>query len=481
MDRVIERSLLGKLAGGVVGVALAAGLAPSAVAGGLASGASSSAGFVVVSSTPTHTVVLRDGRELTIELIEEDDDRVIANVVVGGISAPQTFAKSDILALTPVDASDFVKKDTMSDVPNRVYVARLPGQFGSDVTKVSLKRIIDDAKSRNATHVVLYCDMDWLQAPFVLDERHDDEHNFESFFQAEQMIPVIAEDVTNPNQSSELPEVYFWVNRAMGGMAFLPMTTRNVFFTSSGAMGGIGDLDSIFEGEEQAFAKKQQGLRRTAVEGWLLSGGHHAEIGKAMMRQGYVLSYRLRNGKVDFLEDYPESDPTGGWTLLTDDGEGDNKDTDAEIVRQQGNDTLTLRADVARRLGFSLGTFDDIEGILEHLGIEESSVVLDDKDDDGFADQADRIFQTYRDGLERARRDYQETQRELAEAETLARRIQKLRELISILDRYPEVLDPQGGLRSNLRLQIEEARNEQRLRGQQDRNRRGTNRRNGGG
>lgn len=464
-----NRSSTARLAGGLLGLSLTIGGASAANAGMT---------LETALQAPTHTIVLRDGRELTIEILEEHEDHVIANVVVAGISAQRTFSRSDILVMTELDPSSLIQEEE-PEYGNRIYVARLPGQFGLDITTVSIQRLLDDAMKKDATHVVFYTDMDWLQAPFVLAERHDDDHNFETFFQAEQMMPIVAPHITHPNRKSELPEIIFWVNRAMGGMSFLPMTSQNVFFTSDGAMGGIGNLDAIFAGEELAFAKKQQGLRRTAVEGWLLAGGHDAEIGKAMMRKGYVLSYRIRGGEVEYLEDYPSADAAGGWTLLTDDGEGDNEDTDAEIVRQQGNDTLTLRSRVAEQIGFSQGTFDDINDITDHLGISEDATILDDGDDDGFADRATAILDRYREGIERSRRDYLAALRELGEADTPGRRIQKLRELIAILDRYPEVFDPNGQLRSNWRLQIEQARNEQRLRGT---NRdRGTNRRGNGG
>lgn len=448
--------LFGALAGAVL---VAAGLAD------LPGGVRAESAESVRLTDPTHTLVLRDGRELAIRLIEQTEDTLVAEVIVGGITAEQTYAMADVLTMIPLETgpSD-AKTDSASDADYRVYAARLPGQFGFDITHVSIQKILKDAAKRDANVVVLYLDNDWLQAPFVLAERHDDEHNFDrSFFQVQSTMPVVTKGFENEDVWEERPQVVFWVNRAMGGLSFLPMTTTEVFFTEDGAMGGIGDLDSIFEGEADAFAKKQQGLRRTEVEGWLLEGGHHAEVGRAMMRERYVLSYRVRRGNVEFLEDYPSADPDGGWTLLTDDGEGDNEDTDAQIVRKQGNDTLTLRSEVALQLGFSRGTVDEIEDLLFELGIDETSIILDDQDGDGFSDRSVRIMDSYHDGVEQAQRDYQRAERDLAEINNPARRIAHLRKMISIIERYPEVWDPQEGLRINLRLQIEGLRNQIRL------------------
>lgn len=445
----------------VAGLACASGFASGeavSVAGSLSA---------VTLDDPTHQLVLRDGRTIGVRIVEELENEILVEVVLNGISARRSYARSEILSIQAL-GGDAVGGDDVDagEAEHRVYVANLVGDFGRDITATSMDRVMKDAAKSGANVVVLYLNSEWKQADFVLAERFDDFAEFDQFFAAERFLGTLQDDVRDTEVWPEAPRVVFWVHRAMGGLAFLPMTTRDVFFTSDGQMGGIGNLDQLFDNQKEAFFKKQQGLRRTAVEGWLIEAGHNPIVGNAMMQRSLVLSYRIKNGKAEFLRNYPETDPGGGWTLLTDDGEDDREDTDAQIVRKQGNDVLTLRAPTALTLGFSKGTVDETEDLLFELGIFEDGVILNDEDGDGFTDSADRVVAGWSNGLQETIRRYQRMSRDLQQLDgpnALSRRINMLQRIIALIRPYKEVLDPGDQLLVNLNLQIEQLRNQRQL------------------
>lgn len=442
----------------------------SIVAGGImpataALGAGTASFGELLNDPATHELVLRDGRTLQVRLLEERDEDIVVEVVLSGIRARQTFARADILAFEPLggvpDASS--EQERLASARHRVYVADLEGDFGREITPTSFGRVMRDASNHEANVIVLHLDGDWKQVDYALLDRYDDDGNFDQFFQAQRFLPAIREDLNDKNRWPERPQVVFWISNAMQGLAFLPMATPDIYFTPDGRMGGIGNLDEISADEDPALAAKFQSARRAIMDGWMLEGGHDPVIAQAMSRQSTVLSYRVRNGKVEFLRDYPESDAGGGWTLLTDDGLDEREDTDAQIVRNQGNDVLTLRADIAKQIGFSAGTASDTSELLQLMGMGESAVVLDDRDKDGFTDSADRVIEGWTRGIDETAKLIRRVNTDLAETNEPARRLVLLRRLLAIYEAYGDVFDPNEQRRIDIGLQIEEIRNAERL------------------
>ena len=195
---------------------------------------------------------------------------------------------------------------------------------------------------------------------------------------------------------------------------------------------------------------------------------------RAMVKKSMVLSYRIENGKPVYLEG---EEP--GWTLLTDDGKDERQDTDSDLVRGLGNDSLTLNADLAYKLQLSKGTADTLDDLLLQMGIEDRAYVMNDEDSNDLTDAAERELNDWSTGIERAdqklrrlRFDLDNVQvREVrndpdgSKARNAARgqRTKLINEAIALLNKYGEVLDPGEQFRVQLELMRQQIENEKRL------------------
>ena len=148
-----------------------------------------------------------------------------------------------------------------------------------------------------------------------------------------------------------------------------------------------------------------------------------------------------------------------------------------DVVRLRGNDTLTLDADTAFKIGFSKGTADTMDDLLFELGIEDRAWIIDDEDDDGFTDSAGRVGKTWSRGLTSALRTLQNIDRDIAsirvpqnadgergQAIVEAQTLKILRRAIRLLNQYAEVFDPNEAWRVDLELRIQQIENEIRRR-----------------
>jgi hypothetical protein len=229
----------------------------------------------------------------------------------------------------------------------------------------------------------------------------------------------------------------------MGGAAFLPLSCPNIYFHSEGKMGGIGHVEDTVKSGDQVVKEKLIGARLGHVRGMANKGGYDARIVLAMARTEYVLSYRMVGGKPEFLERMPASPDE---FLLTDDGQGANEDTDEQLARSEGNDNLTLKADLALKLGISKGTVDSYDDLMFQMGLARNNVQIKPKQD---------FMKQWREGLASAKRQLRKLWltdfREVAvkdpggfQERTAARGRRKaiLNEIQTIEKRYEEALNP---------------------------------------
>jgi hypothetical protein len=180
-----------------------------------------------------------------------------------------------------------------------------------------------------------------------------------------------------------------------------------------------------------------------------------------------------------------------GWTLLSDDGEGENEDKEA----LRGNDLFTLEPDWAEKLGISKGVADSIDDLAFRMGIQRNYKAISGKDSRG-----QKAMATWKEGVEEAVRqiapppgseqapmgklwvkfneigvngDFND--RKQARGQRLA----ILSQIRSIVTRYAEVFDPEGQFRAQIDTRI----SAERLAAEQDAraNRRGDNSGGGGG
>lgn len=348
-------------------------------------------------------IVLADGRTITGTIIEETDEYVKINVVVAGISAVSTYDKDLIASISrsvegagdatasqrgigsTITSLSRTSKSTpaaSTDGMLRVYIIPLDGEFGMDISQTPLRQSIADARKKNADYIIFRLNNDWSDAligGLGEEELPDDMEAFDQLFRTEEIEPVITKEI--PKEWDKPPKIVFWVRNAMGGAAFLPLSSDTIYFHSEGRMGGIGGIAQLFEGVgDLVVREKQRSLRMGHAHGMAIQGGYDTRVIDAMARMDYVLSYRMVGGEPDFYEGLPRGSHE---TLLTDNGTLEEfSDPMEELVRGRGNDVLTLKPGVARDLGISKGTVDTLDDLLFELEIHRNSVIIDGRADD---------------------------------------------------------------------------------------------------
>lgn len=343
----------------------------------------------------THDVLLfRDGKMLYGKIVSETATTIRLKseqkVSTGkGIPFETDFKKADILKIdrnvpianapkasdtdTPSASADIPKKTTDAAVDpdaKRVYVMELTGRFGRDISQTPIREALDDARRQNADYVVVVLQNDWDLANRG-DELDDDAAAFDELFRAEDMAPIFTKEI--PEKWRNQPKVIFWVKKAMGGAAFLPLICSDIYFHPEAKMGGIGNLTRLFNQGDEVVKQKQYSLRMGHAEGLANTGGYDYRLVRAMATTEYVLSVSYEGGKPVYHERMPEGPAE---TLLTDDGKNSSQDTDKDVVAGEGNDVLTLNAKLARDLQISKGTVETLDDLLFELGISRHAVVL---------------------------------------------------------------------------------------------------------
>ncbi len=359
-----------------------------------------------VAQTPagSDTVVLKSGKTVTGKILEETATEVKIQISVAGITSTVSYAKSEVLSITrgtaqpavALDPAKAPKLPTANTNPSgadrkKVYTIELTGKFGEDISQTPLKESIKNAQSMNTDVLIVVLDNDWSMRGGGGD-RPDDVGAFDQLFRGEPMAKIFNDDI--PKEWPKQPQVVFWVKKAMGGAAFLPFNCKTIYFHSDGKMGGIGHLSKIFGTTgDKVVREKQFSLRLGHAEGMAIQGGYDPKLIKAMARDEYVLSYKIEGGKPVFLERMPQSPDE---FLLTDDGEEGNADTIEALARGEGNDVLTLNADLAFKLLVSKGTVDTMDDLIYKLGLSRTSDMLKGK--------APQIMKAWRDGVQDAKR-----------------------------------------------------------------------------
>ncbi|MCB9844784.1 MAG: hypothetical protein H6811_02190 [Phycisphaeraceae bacterium] len=411
-------------------------------------------GAAVSMANPTpDRITLSSGQVWEGEILEETETTIRMRVVRYGITAEQTFQKSEVLSVkrgerTEDPAVEPTPKDPVRPAPGqtqrapadgakRVYVVELDGTFGELITQTPMRQAVEDAQRENADYLIFVLDNEWRANAF--EDLPDDTAAFDELFRAEEIHPIFTEDI--PRHWQKKPEIVFWVKQAMGGAAFLPLVCKNIYFESDGRMGGIGNLSNLFGSMgDEVVRQKQYALRMGHAEGICIQGGYPVELVRAMAQVERVYSYRIEGGHAVWVENYP--DPSRGEVLLTDDGKDERADTIQELARSQGNDVLTLNADLALTLGISKGTVDTLEDLLFSLGISRNSAIIDG--------QSKSIMDGWERSLDNAQRELRRLWQEAWEVQvagdynerTRARGIrrQKLERMQAIIRRYEEAL-----------------------------------------
>ncbi|RMH12540.1 MAG: hypothetical protein D6695_06310, partial [Planctomycetota bacterium] len=384
----------------------------------------------------------RDGRIVKGILDEETDETVSIFVVVGTIrsAVPTVFQKSEILSVIrgsgesieadePEVAPQSEQPDESAAADRKlVYHIKLDGWFGRDFNVTPLSQAVDAAKPLGVDYLLIEIDNRW--------RFNEEQGRFDELMIAKNLEPILRQNLQV--HWDHPPEVIMWVKNAMGGAAFIPFFSPNIYFASDGRMGGIGDLGDMFEGVgDEVVRDKQKSLRLAWAKSIAIPNGYDERLIEAMTWRSYVLYYTMEGGRPVY-----HTEPVPGAELLTDDGEGENADTDVQLVRGEGNDVLTLRAELAQKLGVSKGTADSIEDIMFYLGILDNYELIDDK--------PERILSRWSDTIDRLEREIPKMFREFNEIQVQGdynerkrargAQINILKKIIALTERYEESL-----------------------------------------
>jgi hypothetical protein len=402
-------------------------------------------------------LILRSGQVLEGKLLENSATKVRILVNVRGIEAESSYDKSDILSMeklaaddtpaateagkTPAGGSEPVKAEAEATGP-KVYVMELEGVFGEEISETPIRQAAADAKRREVDYLIVVMNNDWSdKRSGGMEQLKDDAGAFDQIFRAEKIAPVFADEIP---KWSKPPKVVFWVKKAMGGASLLPFCSSTIYYAPEGKQGGIGHLTKIFGnmGDERV-REKQFSLRLGHAEGWAIQGGYDPLIVDAMARDDVVLSYTMDGGKAKLLSRMPENPDE---YLLTDDGKDERKDDIVALARGEGNDVLTLNADLAYKLGVSKGTVDTMDDLLWSLDIGRSHQMV--------KGQSSNIMKNWRDGLDSAKRRLEKLWGEFGEVavkdpggysertQARGRRKAIITEMENLLKKYEEALNP---------------------------------------
>ncbi len=440
-------------------------------------------------------VIFTNGRTVRGDILEETDTTIIMNVRIGSMPAVRTvYEKDQILEIqreVPRESAGgggdsggsggdagseavIPDKNTRGEDINEdttlFYVATLDGEFERDLTETPLRDLFKDIdRTFN----------DLVEVPsgsggskFIVDEKVRDKHvvvlkldastrsqGFDGLFNAERVTPIIKDELQKGRR------IVFWVDQALGGAAFVPWLSSEMYVTPDSRMGLLGDLDDFDIGDEMVNMK-QISLRMGHAEGMVVYGGYGrlgVAIIQAMSRGQYWFAVRLTGVEPEFYISTempgPEIMNNSQWILLSDNGQDEYEDDpDASLY---GNDTLILEDDMLLKLGIADGVASTVEDIAMSMRVFRNYAVLENI-------QADRILDTWSEEVQRAMinfgRIFDEARQvpvgigDDALIAALGRQQRLLRQARGILTRYAEVLDRDGNIRAEIDVMIEQIR-----------------------
>lgn len=413
-------------------------------------------------------VTFRDGKVVTGEILEETPTEVKMRVVIAGIEAITTYQRSEIISIShdSVPSADGaaatgstglgsaglvdIKSSTSPAVardPNikTVYFIELEGIFGQDISQTPIRDAVKDAQKYQPDYLVVVMNNRWdegMEGGLAENEIADDiTGEFDQLFKAEDIEPIFTREIRV--DWDKQPKVVFWVKQAMGGAAFLPFISDTIYMSSDSRIGGVGNVDQMFDGVgDEVVREKQRSLRMGHARGMAIQGGHDTRIIKAMTQMHFVLSYRMEGGKPVFLERMPQNSTE---FLLTDDGVNERGDGMAERARNLGNDVLTIKPDVGVKIGVAKAIVDTEEELFAALGISRNHEVIKGR--------GNTILTAWRDGLkaqprslQRILQDFQEVQVQgdfSERSKARSAKIRKLRDYLALAQKYEEAAPPE--------------------------------------
>jgi hypothetical protein len=453
-----QRGAMRALAAAVVGLGmLTAGLSPAGLALGQAKTTAPKTGG-------TDVLIFKKGTVLTGTIVEETATMVKFTSEFNGLPFTTEYPKSDLREIkrgaaapkappasapapaaeprAPIMAAETPPADSTGKV--RYSYISLTGTFGEQISQTPILKSVTEAVKQRAEVIIVEIDNDWKTDDSEFAEDLPDAlGEFDEFHRAEYILevfatklPKIADDAGVPK-----PRLVFWVRRAMGGAAFLPLLSGEVYFHPDGKIGGIGNLATMMKGHERVV-EKQISLRLKRAIGWVnLSGYPYSEeLVRSMTQDWYVCSLKFVDGRPVLFEGMPANP---GEELLTDDGKEERKDDIAAIARNEGNDVLTLNERNAKLLGLSRGTVETKTELLAALKLDRGGFEVPGK--------PEKVMDDWRVGVDRGTTQAKDLWREYAEVQVTGNfeerrrarstQVQKLTALIAVLKQWDEGMD----------------------------------------
>ncbi len=463
------RGLFNALVGGVAAMALVAAAGTAMAQTGAAPAAATSP---AASGPVAATLIFKNGRVLKGTIISETPIAIKFKGESHGIAFETEYQRSEILEVQrgeAVVAAPAAKADVPATVPavaspadpaptgDRVYVFELTGKFGEDIALKPITDALRDARNQRANTLIMILNNQVIEAESdTAAEEEQLQTDYSEIRGAEPILSHLLQQMPRDWERDGLPapRVVSWVKKAMGGPAFMPLITKEIYFAPDGKLGGIGymDVGIISRGGSRRVLEKWLAASLQTAVGWVNHSGfpQPEELCRALTMVRDVYTLRIENGKPVIVTGYP-SNP--GEILLTDDGEGPNADNIVQLARGEGNDVLTINADMATMMGLSRGTVSSQDELLQALGFTEANLVKS---------RADQIFSSWSRGLVDARADLRRYREELGEirveGEWAERRnarsaqIRKIDQMKSTLMAWGDGLEPRWLLRNGYRI-----------------------------
>ncbi len=422
-------------------------------------------------------IIFKTGNKVEGVILEETETSIRFLVIVGSMRTPVSYSKSEILEIkrnefkpAADEAKDESKKpaetpatkvdpeaivDTKGKpIPadaTKVYIVTFGGEFGRDVSKTPVEKFMDDAVRVQPDVLIVRFDHTFSsfgeEAGANFYQAGWQRETYAQLDKAREIDTLITDRINNTSDFKKKPRLVAWINRALGGAAYLPFVFPEIYFTTDGRHGGIGGIELLFENRgDEVVREKMRSLLLARCKSLAEKGGHDARIMTAMTRGDYILSYRMVGGKPEFLEN--KMPPGPEWFVIKDDGpiNQENQDSLADIVRMNSNDYLTLGSQSAFDIGFSKGTADTVDDLMFRMGITRNYAIVKHRSNEVFKEwskdvskcEADvlRLIRQYQGVTVRAPGGY----RERTAART--QQINILRQIQSTVRSYAEAINP---------------------------------------
>lgn len=440
-------------------------------------------------------LVLSSGREVFGEIVEEHADRVVIMVHFKNLPPVKTsYRRSEVLVIErgvadpsadPDAARDSrVDSDDEDDAAEpidpdaaRIVVVELEGMFGSAISETPLNDIfehvddtfddlVEERTPQGETRVVV--DPDKRDKHIVIvkyDSASDPRIGTGSLFRAEDIGPIFEREIHDKGR-----RVVFWIEEAKDGASLIPFLSPEIYFTSDGVLSNTFDFETYSTGDKMVD-EKLISANRGHAHGFAIDGGYGENgtlIIDALLRSSNWLAYRWEGGQAQLMNREPTDEEIAeGWIVLSDDGKGDNEDTNK---LREFNDQLVMDAELAQKLGISKGTVDSLADLMFELGVHRNYAVIDE-------DEGQRVVDKWQEALDRAFDQINRTDGRLwMELERIevagdfadrraarGQRIRILRQMRSIFTRFAEAWDPGGRFRAQIDVMINELQQAQQL------------------